>query len=191
VATSGALSAPTPGRGIAPGCQPTTSASDRHPNRTPRPARRRSPAPPVCEPTNCATSTPTPSCASVAGTGSASPSALRNDRFIPLHPDSSRSSRVGAPTTSTTLLSGPVLILIGDADGTRVKHAVEIFSRRRHLRWSGPGAAGPQLAILPGPIQVGMLERAGWNLTDRQALSRRVKPLAGIAAGTGAPVRFL
>jgi hypothetical protein len=55
-----------------------------------------------------------------------------------------------------------VLILIGDADGTRVEHAAEMFSRRRHLRWSGPGTAGPQLAILPGPIQVGTLERAVW-----------------------------
>jgi pimeloyl-ACP methyl ester carboxylesterase len=61
-------------------------------------------------------------------------------------------------------LAAPALILIGDSDGTRLEHAVDMF---RHL---GGGLFGDlaaelptsQLAILPGTTHVGMLERADW-----------------------------
>jgi pimeloyl-ACP methyl ester carboxylesterase len=61
-------------------------------------------------------------------------------------------------------LTAPVLILIGDSDGTRLEHAVEMF---RRLGGGVFGDLAPelpvsQLAILPGTTHVGMLERAGW-----------------------------
>jgi pimeloyl-ACP methyl ester carboxylesterase len=61
-------------------------------------------------------------------------------------------------------LSKPVLILIGDADGTRLEHAVEMF---RKLGGGVFGDLAPelptsQLGILPGTTHVGMLERSSW-----------------------------
>jgi len=61
-------------------------------------------------------------------------------------------------------LAAPALILIGDADGTRLEHAVDMF---RHLGGGVFGDLAPelptsQLAILPGTTHVGMLERAAW-----------------------------
>jgi pimeloyl-ACP methyl ester carboxylesterase len=61
-------------------------------------------------------------------------------------------------------LATPVLVLIGDADGTRLEHAVEMF---RRLGGGVFGDLAPelpvsQLAILPGTTHVGMLERTGW-----------------------------
>jgi pimeloyl-ACP methyl ester carboxylesterase len=61
-------------------------------------------------------------------------------------------------------LAAPALILIGDSDGTRLEHAVDMF---RHLGGGVFGDLAPelptsQLAILPGTTHVGMLERAAW-----------------------------
>jgi pimeloyl-ACP methyl ester carboxylesterase len=61
-------------------------------------------------------------------------------------------------------LAAPALILIGDADGTRLEHAVEMF---RRLGGGVFGDLAPelpvsQLAILPGTTHVGMLQRADW-----------------------------
>ena len=61
-------------------------------------------------------------------------------------------------------LAAPALILIGDSDGTRLEHAVDMF---RHLGGGIFGDLAPelptsQLAILPGTTHVGMLERAAW-----------------------------
>ena len=64
-------------------------------------------------------------------------------------------------------LAVPSLIIIGDSDGTRLEHAVEMFRRL------GGGVFGDlaqelpasQLAILPGTTHVGMLERAEWIST--------------------------
>jgi pimeloyl-ACP methyl ester carboxylesterase len=61
-------------------------------------------------------------------------------------------------------VAAPTLILIGDSDGTRLEHAVEMF---RHL---GGGVFGDlaealpasRLAILPATTHVGMLDRADW-----------------------------
>ena len=61
-------------------------------------------------------------------------------------------------------IPAPTLIVIGDADGTRPEHAVELFRLR------GGGVFGDlaerlpasQLAILPGTTHVGMLDRADW-----------------------------
>ena len=61
-------------------------------------------------------------------------------------------------------LAAAALILIGDSDGTRLEHAVEMFRRL------GGGVFGDlvselpasQMAILPGTTHVGMLERADW-----------------------------
>ena len=61
-------------------------------------------------------------------------------------------------------LAAPALILIGDSDGTRLEHAVEMFRRL------GGGVFGDmiselpasQMAILPGTTHVGMLERVDW-----------------------------
>jgi pimeloyl-ACP methyl ester carboxylesterase len=61
-------------------------------------------------------------------------------------------------------LAAPALILIGDSDGTRLEHAVDMF---RHLGGGVFGDLAPelptsQLAVLPGTTHVGMLERAEW-----------------------------
>lgn len=61
-------------------------------------------------------------------------------------------------------LTASVLILIGDADGTRLEHAVEMFRRLGGGVFGdlAPELPASQLAILPGTTHVGMLERAGW-----------------------------
>jgi pimeloyl-ACP methyl ester carboxylesterase len=61
-------------------------------------------------------------------------------------------------------VAAPTLILIGDSDGTRLEHAVDMF---RRLGGGVFGDVAPelptsQLAILPGTTHVGMLERAEW-----------------------------
>jgi pimeloyl-ACP methyl ester carboxylesterase len=61
-------------------------------------------------------------------------------------------------------LAAPALIVIGDSDGTRLEHAVDMFG---HLGGGVFGDLAPQLptsqlAILPGTTHVGMLERAEW-----------------------------
>ena len=58
-------------------------------------------------------------------------------------------------------IAAPTLIVIGDSDGTRPEHAVELF----RLRGGGvfgdlAGLPASQLAILPGTSHVGMLDRA-------------------------------
>jgi pimeloyl-ACP methyl ester carboxylesterase len=61
-------------------------------------------------------------------------------------------------------IAAPTLIVVGDADGTRLEHAVEMF----RLRGGGvfgdlaPTLPASQLAILPGTTHVGMLDRADW-----------------------------
>jgi pimeloyl-ACP methyl ester carboxylesterase len=61
-------------------------------------------------------------------------------------------------------LAAPSLILIGDADGTRLEHAVEMFRRLGGGVFGdlAPELPASQLAILPGTTHVGMLERADW-----------------------------
>ncbi|HEY3186846.1 MAG TPA: alpha/beta hydrolase [Solirubrobacteraceae bacterium] len=58
-------------------------------------------------------------------------------------------------------IAAPTLIVVGDSDGTRPEHAVEMF----RLRGGGvfgdiAGLPAAQLAILPGTTHVGILERA-------------------------------
>lgn len=60
-------------------------------------------------------------------------------------------------------LAAPTLIIIGDADGTRPEHAVEML----RLRGGGvfgdfAGVPASRLAILPGTTHVGLLQRAAW-----------------------------
>jgi pimeloyl-ACP methyl ester carboxylesterase len=59
-------------------------------------------------------------------------------------------------------LAAPALILIGDSDGTRLEHAVEMFRRLGGGVFGdlAPELPASQLAILPGTTHVGMLERA-------------------------------
>jgi pimeloyl-ACP methyl ester carboxylesterase len=69
------------------------------------------------------------------------------------------------PAAVVAALRAPTLIIIGDADGTRPEHAVELF----RLRGGGvfgdlAGLPAAQLAILPGTTHVGMLERTVWLL---------------------------
>ncbi|HTD49089.1 MAG TPA: alpha/beta hydrolase [Acidimicrobiia bacterium] len=61
-------------------------------------------------------------------------------------------------------LAAPTLILVGDSDGTRLEHAVDMF---QHLGGGIFGDLAPQLptsqlAILPGTTHVGMLDRSAW-----------------------------
>jgi pimeloyl-ACP methyl ester carboxylesterase len=60
-------------------------------------------------------------------------------------------------------IQSPTLVIIGDADGTRPEHAVEMF------RLLGGGVFGDlaglpkaRLAILPGTTHVGVLQRSSW-----------------------------
>jgi pimeloyl-ACP methyl ester carboxylesterase len=60
-------------------------------------------------------------------------------------------------------MGAPTFIIIGDSDGTRPEHAVEMF----RLRGGGvfgdlAGLPAAQLAVLPGTTHVGILERADW-----------------------------
>jgi pimeloyl-ACP methyl ester carboxylesterase len=61
-------------------------------------------------------------------------------------------------------LAAPTLIIIGDSDGTRLEHAVEMFRRLGGGIFGdlAPELPASQLAILPGTTHVGMLERAAW-----------------------------
>lgn len=61
-------------------------------------------------------------------------------------------------------LTAPALILIGDSDGTRLEHAVDMFRRLGGGVFGdlAPELPASQLAILPGTTHVGMLERADW-----------------------------
>jgi pimeloyl-ACP methyl ester carboxylesterase len=61
-------------------------------------------------------------------------------------------------------LAAPALILIGDADGTRLEHAVDMFRRLGGGVFGDliPELPASQLAILPGTTHIGMLERADW-----------------------------
>jgi pimeloyl-ACP methyl ester carboxylesterase len=67
------------------------------------------------------------------------------------------------PEAAIRAIAAPTLVVIGDADGTRPEHAVELF----RLRGGGvfgdlAGLPAAQLAVLPGTTHVGMLERADW-----------------------------
>jgi pimeloyl-ACP methyl ester carboxylesterase len=61
-------------------------------------------------------------------------------------------------------LAAPALILIGDSDGTRLEHAVDMFRRLGGGVFGdlAPELPTSQLAILPGTSHVGMLERTEW-----------------------------
>ena len=67
------------------------------------------------------------------------------------------------PPEAIQAITAPTLIIIGDSDGTRPEHAVEMF-RLRGGGVCGDLAALPasQLAILPGTTHIGMLDRAAW-----------------------------
>jgi len=67
------------------------------------------------------------------------------------------------PAESIQRIDAPTLVIIGDSDGTRPEHAVEMF------RLLGGGVFGDiaglpksQLAILPGTSHLGMLGRTAW-----------------------------
>ena len=61
-------------------------------------------------------------------------------------------------------LAAPSLILIGDSDGTRLEHAVDMFRRLGGGVFGdlAPELPTSQLAILPGTTHVGMLDRTEW-----------------------------
>ena len=92
------------------------------------------------------------------------------------------------PPEAVRAIAAPTLIILGDADGTRPKHAVEMF----RLRGGGvfgdlAGLPAAQLAVLPGTTHLGLLDRSEWLLAmippfldaplpgpaDRQALVER------------------
>jgi pimeloyl-ACP methyl ester carboxylesterase len=69
------------------------------------------------------------------------------------------------PPAAVRALAAPTMIVVGDADGTRPEHAVELF----RLRGGGvfgdlAGLPAAQLAVLPGTTHVGLLDRADWLL---------------------------
>jgi pimeloyl-ACP methyl ester carboxylesterase len=61
-------------------------------------------------------------------------------------------------------LAAPTLVLIGDADGTRLEHAVDMFRRLGGGVFGdlAPELPASQLGILPGTTHVGMLQRSDW-----------------------------
>jgi pimeloyl-ACP methyl ester carboxylesterase len=69
------------------------------------------------------------------------------------------------PSEAVQAIAAPTMIIIGDSDGTRPEHAMEMF----RLRGGGVfgdlvGIPAAQLAVLPGTTHVGMLDRAEWLL---------------------------
>jgi pimeloyl-ACP methyl ester carboxylesterase len=67
------------------------------------------------------------------------------------------------PAEAVRAMRAPTMVVVGDADGTRPEHAVEMF----RLRGGGvfgdlAGLPAARLAILPGTTHVGVLERADW-----------------------------
>ena len=74
------------------------------------------------------------------------------------------------PEEDIRAIAAPTLIVLGDSDGVRLEHAVEIF----RLRGGGvmgdlAGMPESQLAVLPGtshfvPPGSGLLDRAEWLL---------------------------
>ncbi|HLZ69940.1 MAG TPA: alpha/beta hydrolase [Dehalococcoidia bacterium] len=67
------------------------------------------------------------------------------------------------PAEAVRAIGAPTLIVLGDADGIRPEHAVELF----RLRGGGvfgdlAGLPAAQLAVLPGTTHLGMLDRADW-----------------------------
>ena len=74
------------------------------------------------------------------------------------------------PEEDIRAIAAPTLIVLGDSDGVRLEHAVELF----RLRGGGvmgdlAGLPQSQLAVLPGtahfvPPGFGLLDRAGWLL---------------------------
>ena len=74
------------------------------------------------------------------------------------------------PEEDIRAIAAPTLIILGDSDGTRLEHAVELFE----LRGGGvmgdlDGLPSSQLAVLPGtahfiPPGSGVLDRADWLL---------------------------
>ena len=69
------------------------------------------------------------------------------------------------PPEAIQSIKAPTLIIIGDSDIIRPEHAVEMF------RLLGGGVAGDvaglprsQLAVLPGPTHVTLVDRADWLL---------------------------
>jgi pimeloyl-ACP methyl ester carboxylesterase len=75
------------------------------------------------------------------------------------------STSMAWPPESIGGIKAPAFVIIGDSDGTKPEHAVDMF------RLFGGGVMGDlagmpasQLAILPGTHHVGMLERSDWLL---------------------------
>lgn len=65
------------------------------------------------------------------------------------------------PAEAVQALAAPTLIVIGDSDGIRPEHAVELFRLRGGGRFGDiAGLPASQLAILPGTTHLGILERA-------------------------------
>jgi pimeloyl-ACP methyl ester carboxylesterase len=74
------------------------------------------------------------------------------------------------PEEDIRAIAAPTLIVLGDSDGVRLEHAVELF----RLRGGGvmgdlAGLPQSQLAVLPGtshfiPPGFGLLDRAEWLL---------------------------
>jgi pimeloyl-ACP methyl ester carboxylesterase len=67
------------------------------------------------------------------------------------------------PAEAVQAITAPTLIVVGDSDGTRPEHAIEMF----RLRGGGvfgdlAGLPAAQLAILPGTTHLGLLDRADW-----------------------------
>jgi len=67
------------------------------------------------------------------------------------------------PAEEIQAITAPTMIVIGDSDGTRPEHAVEMF----RLRGGGvfgdiTGLPAAQLVVLPGTMHLGILDRVGW-----------------------------
>jgi len=71
-------------------------------------------------------------------------------------------------------LATPALVVVGDSDGTRLEHAVEMFRRLGGGVFDDlvPEFPDSQLAIQPGTRHVGMLERADWISGEGREVSR-------------------
>jgi pimeloyl-ACP methyl ester carboxylesterase len=66
------------------------------------------------------------------------------------------------PPEAIQAITAPTLIIIGDSDGIRPEHAVEMFRLLGGVFGDLASLPAAQLAVVPGTTHVGILDRADW-----------------------------
>ena len=60
-------------------------------------------------------------------------------------------------------IQAPIFIALGDADGIRYEHALELFREKGGGKMGDiHGLPRSRLAVLPGTTHIGMMQRVSW-----------------------------